>query len=284
MSFNTLHNTFSMTDEDFERIRGWVRDLIGIKLSDAKRQMVYARLTRRLRIHGFGDFGSYLDYVESGVDDELVHFKNAITTNLTSFFREPHHFEYMENTILPEIKIRAGAGKKEIRVWSAGCSTGEEAYSIAMTVDRVFSPRAGWDIKILATDIDTNVLHHGKEAVYQKEKVKTVSEELIRDDLEPVTGDSNVVRVKKHLRNMVVFNQLNLMAENWPMKKKFDIIFCRNVMIYFDKPTQHRLVTRYWNLLKDDGYLLLGHSESLFGVNQQYKLMGKNIYKKIQNV
>ncbi|MDH5737094.1 MAG: protein-glutamate O-methyltransferase [Gammaproteobacteria bacterium] len=273
-----------MTDKDFERIRGWIREETGIKISDAKRQMVYARLTKRLRALGYTQFKDYLDYLESDErDNELVNFKNAITTNLTSFFREPHHFDFLEKQAFAEIRARALKGAREIRIWSAGCSTGQEAYSIAATIDKCFPKRVGWDIRILATDIDTNVLQEAKQAIYPVEKLKDLDDVQRENIFETVQGDTSVLRVKSHLRQMVVFNQLNLMAPEWPIKRMFDLIFCRNVMIYFDKPTQHQLVSRYWSLLKENGYLLLGHSESLFGLNTRYRLVGKNIYQKIED-
>lgn len=281
MSYNKLSQPFVMSDDDFKRIREWIRNMTGIKISDAKRQMVYSRLSKRLRDLGFNEFKDYLDYIESDVDDEVVNFKNAITTNLTSFFREPHHFDYLKENVLPDISARAALGRKELRIWSAGCSTGEEAYSIAFTLDQFFSSQAGWDIKILATDIDTNVLQHGREGVYLSEKIKDIDPALVKKIFEPAKEDALTLRVKERFRNMVTFNQLNLMAPDWPMKKKFDAIFCRNVMIYFDKPTQNELVTRYWHLLKEGTCLFIGHSESLFGVSEKFKLMGKNIYRRL---
>lgn len=281
MGNTSLNQQFRMTDDDFERIKGWIRELTGIKISDAKRQMVYSRLTKRLRLLGYTEFKDYLDYVEEGADDELVNFKNAITTNLTSFFREPHHFEYLKSTVLPFIKKEAELGRKTVRIWSAGCSTGEEAYSLAYTLNRFFPQKAGWDIKILATDIDTNVLRHGGEGKYLLEKLKDLDVELVKRIFSPIRDDPTQVQVKDHLRKMVVFNHLNLMSPDWPMRKKFDFIFCRNVMIYFDKAVQNQLVTRFWDILKDDAYLFIGHSESLFGVTSKYKLMGKNIYKRV---
>lgn len=268
-----------MTDDDFVRICQWVKEEMGIKLSEAKRQMVFSRLTKRLRSLGFDSFKSYLDYVQEEGKSEIVHFKNAITTNLTAFFREPHHFEYLESTILPEIKANP-QNNKRVRIWSAGCSTGEEAYSIAITVNRILPRSMGWDTKILATDIDTNVLQRGKDAIYHSNRIEAVDPKISKSAFVSFGGDESLVRVTDELRKMVVFNQLNLMQPSWPIKKKFDVIFCRNVMIYFEKSTQQGLISRYSELLNDRGYLILGHSESLFGVTNDFDLVGKNMYRK----
>lgn len=282
MSYKSLNSNFVMTDEDFVRIRHWVKDHTGIKLSDAKRQMVFSRLTKRLRSLGFESFKNYLDYVEEEGEIELVHFKNAITTNLTSFFREPHHFELLKDTIVPEIRNSwEGRQQKEIRIWSAGCSTGEEAYSIAITLYKGIQSLAGWDVRILATDIDTSVLQRGRDGIYQVDRIDGLDEKLVKGAFKSFAGDPSMVRVSDKLRSMVVFNQLNLMSPDWPMKKKFDVIFCRNVMIYFDKETQQTLVRRYCELLKDQGYLIIGHSETLFGTTENLKLVGKNVYRKV---
>lgn len=279
MGFDSLKENFVMTDDDFVRICEWVKEHTGIKITEAKRQMVFSRLTKRLRSLGFDSFKDYLDFVEMYGETELVHFKNAITTNLTAFFREPHHFEYLRETILPHIKANSD-DSKEVRIWSAGCSTGEEAYSIAIILNKILPQALGWDVKVLATDIDTNVLQRAREGIYHVDRISEVDERLSKGAFIAFGGDSSLVRVADQLKEIVVFNQLNLMVSAWPMKRKFDVIFCRNVMIYFHKDTQRELIGRYADLLKSGGYLMIGHSESLLGVSDSFELVGKNMYKK----
>lgn len=280
MTFKSVNVKLLMTDADFVRICEWVKGYTGIKLSDTKRPMVISRLGRRLRNLGFESFKKYLDYVEAEDGEELVHFKNAITTNLTAFFREPHHFEFLKDTVVPDIRDgHAGYNRKDICIWSAGCSTGEEAYSIAITLAKALPNLLGWDIRILATDIDTAVLQHGKDAIYDISRIEKVDEKLVKGAFRKQKEDKSLVRVADHIRNMVVFNHLNLMSANWPMKSKFDVIFCRNVMIYFDKETQNILVNRFCDLLNESGYLIVGHSETLFGLTEKLRLVGKNVYQ-----
>lgn len=271
---------FEFSRSDFEHIRDLVGDRTGIVLSDHKIDMVYGRLSRRLRQLGINKFAEYLSRLESD-DNELVEFTNALTTNLTSFFREPHHFEYMKSTSLPA--LLKNRPDKKLRVWSAGCSTGEEPYTIAMTLKEAMVSHANWDVKILATDLDSNVVNSAKSGVYSQEKVNGVDQNRLKKWFRKGRGDAHAgqMKVSADLQDMITFKQLNLMHD-WPMSGKFDIIFCRNVVIYFNKDTQRELFDRYADYMADDGYLFVGHSESLHKVTERFKLIGKTIYHKVR--
>jgi len=271
---------FRLSDRDFRHIRQLVSRHTGIALSDAKRDMVYSRLARRLRQLGLENFKAYCQLLEGDeAEAELGHFTNAVTTNLTSFFREPHHFSYLGEQLLPEL-YRLNAGERRLRIWSAGCSTGEEPYSIAMTVRENMPSGQDWDIRILATDLDTNVLASAERGIYTEERLQNMPQGRRRRWFHRGRGDNlGLLSAKPELREMITFRQLNLMGD-WPMKGPFDIIFCRNVVIYFDKPTQSVLMERYAELMADHGHLFLGHSETLYRVTERFKLIGQTIYGK----
>ncbi len=278
MKKETKEREFRFTDHDFQSIQTMVGRHTGIKLSEAKRDMVYSRLSRRLRALNIASFRDYCQMLEEDTGEELVQFTNAITTNLTSFFRENHHFEYLKNTLLPDL-IKKNSSSRRIRIWSAGCSTGEEPYSLAMTVKESVPNADGWDIKILATDLDSNVLASAREGTYAIERIEGIDEKKRRRwFLKSKNNGSGVTRVIPELQKMITFKQLNLMNE-WPMKGPFDIIFCRNVVIYFDKPTQKILFGRYADLMSSDGHLFVGHSETLYRVSDNFDLIGSTIYK-----
>lgn len=271
---------FSMSDRDFEQIRAVIKDLTGINMSDSKRQLVYRRLSARLKATGIGTFQGYLDYLKQGDPAELEQFTNAVTTNLTSFFRENHHFEFLQKTVIPEAVTRSTRGDRRLRIWSAGCSTGEEPYSIAITLRESLKDLKNWDAKVLCTDLDSDVINTCKAGVYSMQRVEKLSRERLRRWFMKSRGlDGEVVKVNEQLRELLTFKQLNLMHD-WPMKGPFHLIFCRNVIIYFDKPTQRVLIDRYADILVDGGYLILGHSESLFNVSDRFKLIGNTIYRK----
>ncbi|MDH5785262.1 MAG: protein-glutamate O-methyltransferase [Chromatiales bacterium] len=270
---------FTFTDRDFDRVSKLIGERTGIVLTSAKRQMVYSRLVRRLRALGLDDFTTYLRYVKEDADGELVNFTNALTTNLTAFFREPHHFDYLAREALPRI-MKANADRRQLRIWSAGCSTGEEPYTIAQVVREVIPQSAGWDIQILATDLDSNVLQTAANGVYTEERVAGISQQRLRRWFMRGKGNTTGrVRVKSELRDLITFQRLNLM-DSWPLKGPFDLIFCRNVVIYFSKDTQRKLVNRYADLMSPEANLFLGHSESLFKVSDRFKLIGNTIYQK----
>jgi len=252
--------------------------------------MVYSRLARRLRALGLTRFKDYRALLDDPENDEIIACINAITTNLTRFFRESHHFDHLRDEVLPKAAqgSLAGNGKRRFRLWSAGCSTGEEAYSMAMTVAEFVKTPAAWDMRILATDLDTQVLATASAGLYPKKALDTVSAAqrkrwFARPPDSPrfkVEDDAKErFKIDSRVRNLIAFKQLNLL-EGWPMKGPFDAIFCRNVMIYFDRETQKTLVDRFADLLKPDGFLYLGHSESLFRVTDRFHHLGQTIHQR----
>ncbi|MEX2375719.1 MAG: protein-glutamate O-methyltransferase CheR [Dehalococcoidia bacterium] len=276
---NMTTREYQLGDDEFARIRQLVMRHSGINLQPAKRDLVYGRLAKRLRNLGFNTFRAYCDHVEDS-PQELEEFTNAITTNLTSFFREPHHFEYLAQTLVPELLERQRANRR-IRIWSAGCSTGEEPYSIAITLREAIPDIQNWDVRILATDLDTNCVAHARNGIYEAEKLASIDQRLLRKWFQRGTGArSSKVRLTASVRDMISFKQLNLMRD-WPVKGPFEAIFCRNVIIYFDKDTQRRLFARYAQVLPSGARLFLGHSESLHNVSDQFELIGKTIYRRV---
>ena len=270
---------FELTDAQFHRIRALVREHTGISLSDAKRQLVYGRLSRRLRALKLDSFGEYLELLDSGGAAELEEFTNAITTNLTSFFREPHHFEYLASDVLPQI-IARDTGVRRVRIWCCAASTGEEPYSIAMVLREAEKSLAGFDTKLLATDLDSAVLTTAATGVYNAERLKSVNSTRASRFFQRGSGaHAGKFRVQGELRNLITFKQLNLMHE-WPVRGPFDAIFCRNVIIYFDKDTQRALFARMSALQRPGDFLFLGHSESLYRVSDKYDLVGRTIYRR----
>lgn len=270
---------YEYTERDFKLVQKLVADHTGINLTDAKKDLVYGRLSKRIRKLDLSSFQEYISYVEDDHESELINFINAITTNLTSFFRENHHFEYLRNTLIPEL-IARNEDSRRIRIWSAGCSTGEEPYSIAITVLEALQNYSNWDVKILATDLDTNVVATAKAGIYKDERVTGIDKKKLKRWFLNGSGNNlGKVRVSSELQDIITFKQLNLMTQ-WPMKDKFDIIFCRNVVIYFDKPTQKVLFERYANILRNNGTLIIGHSETLFKVSDRFKPIGNTIYEK----
>lgn len=269
-----------LSDKDFRFICKLVYDQTGIVLGEHKRVMVYRRLmrrTRELKIASFAQYCRLLENVESG---ELPNFINAITTNLTSFFRESHHFDYLRNQFLPD-HVKAFAATRRLRIWSAGCSTGEEPYSLAITLSETMSGAlANWDAKILATDLDTNVLDTAKQGVYKYERIENLPAPVQRRWFKRGKNDrAELVRVDPSLAGLITFKQLNLLHE-WPLRGPFDVIMCRNVLIYFDRQTQASLVERYASLLRPGGLLILGHSESVAKAFSEFQMIGRTIFCK----
>ncbi len=271
---------FVLSDREFTRIRELVREHTGIALSEAKRQLVYGRLVRRLRALRLSGFADYLMLLEQADPVELEEFTNAITTNLTAFFREPHHFDYLAGQALPAIAAR-GTGR--LRIWSCACSTGEEPYSIAIVLREQRSLLAGLDVRILATDLDSNVLATGAAGVYPADRLQTMASARASSFFRAGTGSqAGRVRVDPALRELITFKQLNLMHD-WPMRGPFDVIFCRNVVIYFDKATQRALFERMALLQRPGDLLFLGHSESLYRVTERYQLLGHTMYRRVED-
>lgn len=271
---------FTFTEANFALIRQFVSEHTGIVLSDAKKDMVYSRLSKRIRQNKLGSFDRFCAAIEQGDAEECEFLINAITTNLTAFFREKHHFDYLSQQLVPAL-LQQHDHDKRIRIWSAGCSTGEEPYSLAITLYEAVPDIDKWDIKILATDLDANVIEHAKQAVYQIEKLQGVNEKQLQRWFKRGSGNrQGMVKVRDEIKQMITFKRLNLL-HNWPMRGPFDVIFCRNVVIYFDKTTQKLLFQRYAEILKPHGHLFIGHSESLYKVSERFRALGHTIYQRL---
>lgn len=264
---------FGYTRRDFNELRELIYAHAGIRLNDSKHEMVYSRLVRRLRALGLADFGGYIELLQSRDHPEWENFVNALTTNLTAFFREPHHFP-----ILAE-HLRALRQGPAATLWSAAASTGEEAYSMAMIACEVYETL--WPpVKIIASDLDSQVLQRASEGIYARESVKDLSPERLRRFFLSGTGArEGSVKVRPELRALVTFTRNNLRDDNWDLRESFDGIFCRNVMIYFDKPTQYQVLTRIARVLKPQGLLFAGHSESYFHAADLFRPCGRTVYR-----
>lgn len=276
----TREREFRFDRKDFDFIAGLVRRRTGIVLADNKQDMVYGRLTRRLRALNLRSFADYCAFVESPAgQDELSAFTNALTTNLTSFFRESHHFDHLRDHALPSVIERAArTGQRRLRIWSAGSSSGEEAYSAGMVVLAGLPDVARWDARILGTDIDSSMVAHATTAVYDAERAARIPDALHRRFVEDAGAEK--VRMAAPLRALTSFKRLNLLGR-WPVRGPFDVIFCRNVAIYFDKPTQESLYSRLADLLVPGGTLYIGHSENLLGVAPAFRALGRTTYTKL---
>ncbi len=282
MSLEQREREFHFSDSDFHELVGIVGKRTGIKLAEHKRSMVYSRLARRLRALGFTQFRQYIQLITAPEGEgEITDFVNAITTNLTKFFREEHHFTHLRDRVLKPLAAHPPLGKR-VRMWSAGCSSGMECYSMAMTAQEAIPDIERWDFKILATDIDTNMLKKGQEGIYRKEDAEAVPPEYRKKYLVRHGGaKADEVQVIDKLRALSSFKYLNFISEPWPVKGLFDVIFCRNVVIYFDKETQRRLFAKFAEMLKPQGWLYIGHSENLMGVSDSFESLGKTVYRKI---
>ena len=275
-------STTVLSDRDFHRISGLIHQHCGINLHDGKKELVRARLAKRVR---HGCFRSFREYVEYALNDlsgnEFGELVDCLTTNTTSFFREERHFDYLRSTLLPALIAGKGrTGQKRIRAWSAACSSGEEPYSLAITLLEAINDRPGWDVRILATDISSRMLETCQAGLYTKERVRPMLPQQRQKYMGIARiGGETYHEVGAELRSVVRFRHLNLM-EPWPFSGPFDFIFCRNVMIYFDKPTQGELIERFRNVLPPGGYLFLGHSESLTGVKHRFSYVQPTIYQK----
>lgn len=268
-----------LQDEDFRFIAGFVFERCGIVLGDNKRQLVYGRLLRRLRELGLRSFADYCRRLREQPEEELDPLSSVITTNVTGFFRQDHHFEYLAGTLLPGLMAK-GRGGSPMRLWSAGCASGEEAYSIAMVVLETLGKGATSGVRVLATDLSPRALAAAECGVYPLERLRGVSEPRRKRWFSLGIGENaGRARVSAALRSLVVFRQLNLLRD-WPMKGAFDAIFCRNVAIYFDTPTKQRLFARFSRLLAPGGHLFIGHSESLHGVSDAFEHVGRTIYRR----
>lgn len=272
------HREFPFTLKEYRRLAAFIHGRTGITLPDHKINMVYSRLTRRLRELGFSTFAEYCDYYSSPEgEEEIEYLINALTTNLTRFFREKHHFDHLAENLFSDLSTDGINGRTRLRIWSAGCSTGEEPYSIAMTYLEAASARTRCDTRILATDIDSSVVARGSAGRYGAQQVGELGKGRRFRHFTAVSG--NEWQVRPELRQIIAFKQLNLL-EAWPMKGPLDAIFCRNVMIYFDKPTQRAILTRLVPHLADDGMLYTGHSENYLHAADIIQPCGRTLYRR----
>ncbi len=264
---------FHFTADDFERVRKLIYDRAGIALSPLKQDMVYSRLARRLRAHGYTTFGQYLAHLERGEEKEWETFTNSLTTNLTSFFREAHHFVLLAQQM-------ARSKERPFRIWCSAASTGEEPYTLAITACEAFKTLAP-PVTIFASDIDTNVLATAARGVYPEERVEKMDPERLRQFFLKGTGAQHgQVRVRPELQKLVSFTRVNLLDPRWPLQGPFDALFCRNVMIYFDKPTQYDILRKFHPLLREDGLLYAGHSESFLHASDLFRSQGRTVYER----
>jgi chemotaxis protein methyltransferase CheR len=264
---------FEFTENDFKRIRQMIYSHAGISLNKSKQDMVYSRLARRLRATGIRNFRDYLALLENNNDKEWEAFVNSLTTNLTSFFREPHHFPLLAEHALKQSK------RHHVQLWCSAASTGEEPYSMAMTLVDAFGSFTP-PVSIIASDVDTNVLARAEAGVYPIERVEKLSEDMLKRHFFKGTGkQAGMVKVRPELQAMITFRKINLLDNDWQIKGPLDAIFCRNVMIYFDKETQLKVLERFAPLLQPDGLLFAGHSESFHNAAHVFSLRGKTVYE-----
>jgi chemotaxis protein methyltransferase CheR len=269
-----------LTDRQFNTVSNLVKDLCGINLHDGKKELVKARLAKRIRELDMDNFAQYIEFIGTDAGGaEILCMLDALSTNLTFFFRETAHFDLLRQQVAPEMMHRHAHDRK-LRVWSAGCSSGEEPYSLAIVMSEVVRDLLTWDVRILATDLSRRMLDLARRGVYSRERFRETPPRTIAEHFTCLRGqEPKQYQVNESARRMVTFARLNLM-EPWPMRGPFDVIFCRNVMIYFDKPTQTRLVERFWELLVPGGVLFIGHSESLSGARNRFKYLQPTVYRK----
>ena len=269
----------NLTDAEFSKISGYIKDNFGISLGPEKKSLVYSRLSGTLREKGFRSFSEYFEYlVKDRSGDAVAGFIDKVTTNHTFFMREANHFDFFRDSVLPELEAEY-ASKRDIRLWCAGCSTGEEPYVLQMIMrDRFSGKPEKWDTKILATDISTQALEKAVRGVYSAENMKAVPEKWKRVYFEPHGEGKSIVSAS--VRNDILFRKLNLMDAVFPFRAPMHVIFCRNVMIYFDSPAKEALVQKFWNWLLPGGFLFVGHSESLSHTKAEFKYVAPAVYRK----
>jgi len=275
---------YEFSDADFRVLARIAKERTGITLSDSKRNLLYGRLSRRLRALRLSAFSEYRDYLDGpDGESELERFINSISTNHTKLFREPHHFDHLRSAIaLPYAQATKAGTAGRLRIWSAGCSSGEEPYTIAMVLKREIADCAKRDIRILATDIDTDVIARGARGEYPAKMMEDIPE-TYRSLVQYKNKDktSEFMLMHDDLRSIIAFRRLNLMDHPWPFKGPFDAIFCRDVMIYFDAPTKARLIERFTQMIRLGGWLYIGHSESLLGAHPGLELIGRTVYRRV---
>jgi len=280
-----MAHDIEVTDREFALFRELIAAQAGITLNEHKRHLLRARLGRRLRDLGLNSFSAYYDYLlqhdPSGA--EMIRFVNALTTNKTDFFREPHHFQYLQEPWASARRaLAARTGDRKVRFWSAACSSGEEPYTLAMALSESLRTEPGWDVRILASDLDTDVLARAQAGIFPLERTGPIPPPLLsRYFLRGVGTQAGLVKVRRELRELVTFRRLNFNDESWPIRSQFDGIFCRNVLIYFNREMQRRILQRLLGFLKPDGVLFLGHSESIFGLVEGLQHLGNTIYTRV---
>ncbi|HMW04762.1 MAG TPA: CheR family methyltransferase [Leptospiraceae bacterium] len=280
--FGTIVN---IDDREFNYLKDIIYEKTGISLAPHKKIMLQSRLNIRLRHNQLSSFVEYVYKLKNDrnfMNSEIPEIINRITTNKTDFFRENHHFEFLKTTCFPLFEEKAKtSGKRKIRIWSSASSTGEEPYTLAMTVNDYFIGKPGWDIKIYASDIDTNVLDTAQRGVYREDRMAPVKPELrTKYFTSKITEKEKEYIAKPVLKDLLIFKKINLLEDPYPIQEKIDIIFCRNVIIYFDKQTQQKIFSQMEKILTDDGFLIIGHSETLFGISDNFKFLGHTIYQK----
>jgi chemotaxis protein methyltransferase CheR len=269
-----------LSAKNFNRLSAFIQAYSGIKMPANKRTMLEGRLRRRMRVHRMDSVNEYCRFLfdDGGLDAETIHLIDAVTTNKTEFFREPVHFDFMEKTVLPHL---AKSGRRQIKVWSAAASTGAEAYTLAMVLDEFCGEKRSLDYSILATDICTEVLDQAIAGRFVESMIQPVSmprrQRYVMRSKDPGRGE---VRIVPRLRSKVAFGRLNLMDESYPVEQDIDVIFCRNILIYFDKPTQAKVLERLCRHLAPDGYLFLGHSESIVGIDLPIRQIANTVFQK----
>ncbi len=287
---NKTNNNYLISDEEFQHIKDKVYRSIGVNLTDAKRALVVSRLSRRLKKLGFEKFSQYFQYVDENSDEADILY-NLITTNVTNFFREKHHFIFLKDQFFPELirqkaeyKNRKVNSKNKVRIWSAACSSGEEPYSIAMTSSEFFANHKNWQIEILASDINLDVLAKAKSGIYSEKEIKGIPYNLLKKYFMMGTGENNgKFKVKNKLKELITFKRINLNSRQYPISKQLDVIFCRNVFIYFDQNTQKDILDKFYQYLLPGGILFLGHSESILKkelLSGRWKNLGQTIYQR----
>lgn len=282
-----ISNIEHLTEKEFSKFKDLIYQNTGIFLRGAKLEMVNSRLLKRVKALDIESFSQYYDYLIN-IDDgkELMEMTNCITTNKTEFFREDNHFEFLNDVLLPQLKQKGySTGDLSARIWSSACSTGEEPYTIAMVVKEYFKNNSGWNIQILASDLDTNVLNKATEGVYSQEQVGTIPIELLKEYFYKGEGpNKGLFRVKDKLKSNITFKKVNLIDNIYPIGRALDIIFCRNVFIYFEHETINDIINRFYSYLKPGGYLFIGHSESV-DVNDvfkgKFKLIAHTVYMRL---
>lgn len=273
----------ALTEREFRDFRDLILRETGISLKDSKHALVASRLAKRLRHYNFHSYGEYYEFLmrQPPGSGEYMQLANCIATNKTDFFREPHHFDFLREHVVPELRQRCAKGEpRRLRIWSAACSSGEEPYSIAITLLDALGGGAGWDIKILASDIDTDVLAAAERGIYDFDRVRNLPEALLKKHFLHGKGASDgLVQVRDSLKDLIRFRRINFVDAKWPVHAQFDAIFCRNVIIYFDRDTQLRLFERLVKYLAPDGYLIVGHSENLYWLNDLLVPVRNTIYR-----